>query len=88
MVITIRLRTSSFSVLGEFGRLRKVSRDDQFDMAGIYCEALSTFIASPGSCTAKEAGVSIEAVNKFAKSVPILGACLGQQKIVRHLVRI
>ena len=66
---------------GELGCLSKVVRNDQIDMDGIYDESPSAIIISPGPCTPKEAGVSIETVEEFADSVPILGVCLGHQSI-------
>jgi len=38
-------------------------------------------IISPGPCTPREAGVSNEILRRFARSVPILGVCLGHQCI-------
>ena len=38
-------------------------------------------VISPGPCTPAEAGISTAAVREFARSVPILGVCLGHQVI-------
>ena len=38
-------------------------------------------IISPGPCTPKEAGISLDAVKAFAGAMPILGVCLGHQCI-------
>ena len=38
-------------------------------------------VISPGPCTPKEAGISVELVRRFAGRVPILGVCLGHQSI-------
>ncbi len=41
----------------------------------------SHIIISPGPCTPKEAGVSVEMIKAFAGRVPLLGVCLGHQSI-------
>ena len=39
-------------------------------------------VVSPGPCTPAEAGISIEAMRRFAEAgVPVLGVCLGHQAL-------
>jgi para-aminobenzoate synthetase component II len=38
-------------------------------------------VISPGPCTPKEAGVSVDVIKHFAGKVPILGVCLGHQSV-------
>ena len=66
---------------GELGCFSKVVRNDQIDMDGIRDANPAAIVISPGPCTPNEAGVSIETVDEFADSVPILGVCLGHQSI-------
>ena len=38
-------------------------------------------VISPGPCSPKEAGISVETIKRFAGKVPLLGVCLGHQSI-------
>ena len=38
-------------------------------------------VISPGPCTPKEAGISVETILRFSGIYPILGVCLGHQSI-------
>ncbi|MFP3874288.1 MAG: aminodeoxychorismate/anthranilate synthase component II [Thiohalophilus sp.] len=66
---------------GELGVEVRVYRNDQItldEIAGLKPEYL---VISPGPCTPNEAGVSVEAIRRFAGKLPILGVCLGHQAI-------
>ena len=67
--------------LGELGADVTVVRNDQVTVEDIEKLAPDKIVISPGPCTPKEAGVSVEAILKFAKRTPILGVCLGHQSI-------
>ena len=41
----------------------------------------SHLIVSPGPCTPKEAGISVELIQKAPTDLPVLGVCLGHQSI-------
>jgi anthranilate synthase/aminodeoxychorismate synthase-like glutamine amidotransferase len=40
-----------------------------------------SIIISPGPCTPREAGISVEVIKQLGKVIPILGVCLGHQSI-------
>jgi anthranilate synthase component II len=67
--------------LGELGADVTVVRNDQVTVEDIEKLAPDKIVISPGPCTPKEAGVSVEAILKFAGRTPILGVCLGHQSI-------
>ncbi|WP_027158640.1 anthranilate synthase component II [Methylobacter luteus] len=66
---------------GELGADVTVVRNDQVSVADIDKLAPDKIVISPGPCTPKEAGVSVEAILKLAGKYPILGVCLGHQSI-------
>jgi len=67
--------------LGELGADVTVVRNDQVTIEDIERLAPDKIVISPGPCTPREAGVSVEAIMTFAGRYPILGVCLGHQSI-------
>ncbi|MDA8387993.1 MAG: aminodeoxychorismate/anthranilate synthase component II [Nitrospiraceae bacterium] len=67
--------------LGELGSDVRVFRNDRITVPEIRRMAPGHIVISPGPCTPKEAGVSVETIRQFAGSIPILGVCLGHQSI-------
>jgi len=67
--------------LGELGQDLKVFRNDKLTIAGIEEMRPERIVISPGPCTPKEAGISVEVIRRFTGKVPILGVCLGHQSI-------
>jgi len=67
--------------LGELGADVQVHRNDQITLQEIENLKPERIMISPGPCTPNEAGVSMEAIKKFAGKLPILGVCLGHQSI-------
>lgn len=59
----------------------KVFRNDETDVPAVQALNPKAVVISPGPCTPKEAGISVELVKKLAGKVPILGVCLGHQSI-------
>jgi anthranilate synthase component II len=66
---------------GELGADVTVVRNDQVTVADIEALQPDKIVISPGPCTPKEAGISVETILHFAERVPILGVCLGHQSI-------
>ena len=66
---------------GELGAEVVVRRNDQVTVAEIEALAPERIVISPGPCTPREAGISVELVRKLAAKTPILGVCLGHQAI-------
>lgn len=69
--------------IGELDATReiRVYRNDQVTLDEIEAEGPDHLIVSPGPCTPNEAGISVEAIRRFAGKMPILGVCLGHQSI-------
>ena len=67
--------------LGELGADVVVRRNDAVGVDEIGTLTPSAIVLSPGPCTPKEAGVSVEAIRRWGSSIPILGVCLGHQAI-------
>ena len=67
--------------LGELGSDVKVFRNNKITVSEIGRLAPDHIVISPGPCTPKEAGISVETIREFAGRIPILGVCLGHQSI-------
>ena len=67
--------------LGEIGATSHVVRNDAIDVEGLGELEAMALVISPGPCTPAEAGISVEAVRRYAGTLPILGVCLGHQSI-------
>ena len=67
--------------LGELGEEIRVFRNDEISVEGAKKLKPSHVVISPGPCTPKEAGISMELARAFAGVAPVLGVCLGHQSI-------
>ena len=67
--------------LGELGQAVRVIRNDAMTVDEIAAMKPERIVISPGPCTPKEAGVSVETIKRLARTIPILGVCLGHQSI-------
>lgn len=59
----------------------RVFRNDKITVAEIEAMRPDRLLISPGPCTPREAGISIEAIRYFSTRIPVLGVCLGHQAI-------
>jgi anthranilate synthase/aminodeoxychorismate synthase-like glutamine amidotransferase len=59
----------------------RVFRNDKISIAELEELQPDRLLISPGPCTPKDAGISIEVIRYFAGKIPILGVCLGHQAI-------
>jgi anthranilate synthase/aminodeoxychorismate synthase-like glutamine amidotransferase len=67
--------------LGELGAEVEVRRNDQVTVNEVVKMRPEGIVISPGPCTPREAGISIELIRRVAGKVPVLGVCLGHQAI-------
>jgi anthranilate synthase/aminodeoxychorismate synthase-like glutamine amidotransferase len=67
--------------LGELGQEVRVVRNDEVSVDEIPGLNPTHLLVSPGPCTPKEAGISVQAIKSFAGKIPILGVCLGHQSL-------
>lgn len=77
--------------LGELGSDPVVRRNDAVTVEEIGGMAPSAIVLSPGPCTPKDAGVTVDVIRRWGSSIPTLGVCLGHQAIGEayggHVVR-
>ena len=59
----------------------EVHRNDEISIQEIKKKSPDYIVISPGPCTPKEAGISVDVIREFSGKVPILGVCLGHQSI-------
>ena len=68
--------------LGELGAEIEVVRNDDDTVDNLLARAGSGLVISPGPGSPDDAGVSVEAIPRFARAgLPVLGVCLGHQSI-------
>ena len=67
--------------LGALGAEPTVLRNDERSVAEIRSMRPERILVSPGPCTPREAGVSVELIRALGPAIPTLGVCLGHQAI-------
>jgi len=69
---------------GELGCEPVVYRNDRIGVKEVRKLSPSALVLSPGPCSPNEAGVSLEMIEAFAGTIPLLGVCLGHQCIGQY----
>ncbi len=67
--------------LGELKVEVLVVRNDKITVDEIRTLHPEAIVISPGPCTPKEAGISVDVIKSLYSEIPILGVCLGHQSI-------
>jgi len=67
--------------LGEMGVEMKIVRNDEVTLGEIRALKPARILVSPGPCSPKEAGLSVEVIRQLGPVIPTLGVCLGHQSI-------
>ncbi|NCF50463.1 anthranilate/aminodeoxychorismate synthase component II [Gammaproteobacteria bacterium] len=61
-----------------------VFRNDAIDVAQARALEPTHLVISPGPGRPEDAGISLTMIEAFARSLPVLGVCLGHQCLVHH----
>jgi anthranilate synthase/aminodeoxychorismate synthase-like glutamine amidotransferase len=67
--------------LGELGENPVVKRNDEITVDDIGTMGVRRMVISPGPCTPSDAGITVSAIRRWGKTIPMLGVCLGHQAI-------
>jgi anthranilate synthase component 2 len=67
--------------LGKLGARVVVYRNDAVTADEVLAQQPDAVVISPGPCTPREAGISLDLIAKAQGDMPILGICLGHQAI-------
>jgi anthranilate synthase component 2 len=70
-----------YQYLCELGADVRVVRNDEITVSEVEAMAPERLVVSPGPRIPKEAGISVELIERMAGKLPILGVCLGHQCI-------
>lgn len=74
----------TYNLVQTIARLEKnllVRRNDEITIAEIRELAPDLIFLSPGPCSPKEAGITVEVIKEFSETIPLMGVCLGHQAI-------
>ncbi len=76
----------TYNLVQYFGELKQeviVKRNDQLSLKEIISLNPDHIVISPGPCTPDDAGISLDAIERFSGEIPLLGVCLGHQSIAQ-----
>ncbi|MFX3659047.1 MAG: aminodeoxychorismate/anthranilate synthase component II, partial [Ectobacillus sp.] len=71
-----------YQLLGMCAGDVKIVRNDKLTIEDIHNMQPEAIVLSPGPGRPEDAGICVEIVKQFYKTIPILGICLGHQAIV------
>jgi anthranilate synthase/aminodeoxychorismate synthase-like glutamine amidotransferase len=69
---------------GQMGVEQRIFRNDEITAEEALALNPDRVMISPGPCSPKEAGVSLDIIQAFAGKKPILGVCLGHQSVGQY----
>jgi anthranilate synthase component II len=67
--------------LGELGADVVVHRNDAVAVDDVGAMNPAAIVLSPGPCTPKDAGITVDVIRRWGATIPMLGVCLGHQAI-------
>ncbi|HOX16473.1 MAG TPA: aminodeoxychorismate/anthranilate synthase component II [Smithellaceae bacterium] len=67
--------------LGQMGEDVQVYRNDKITLDSIHRLKPQAIFLSPGPCSPREAGITVDVIREFHTTVPLMGICLGHQSI-------
>ncbi len=67
--------------IARLGEEVRVERNDAVCLEDIQQMRPTAIFISPGPCSPREAGISVEVIRYFSRMLPILGVCLGHQAL-------
>jgi anthranilate synthase/aminodeoxychorismate synthase-like glutamine amidotransferase len=66
---------------GELGEQLEVHRNDALTVDEVGQMQPDAIVVSPGPCSPREAGISVDVIRRYGGEIPLLGVCLGHQAI-------
>jgi anthranilate synthase/aminodeoxychorismate synthase-like glutamine amidotransferase len=69
---------------GQLGVEQRVFRNNEITAEKALAMKPDRVLLSPGPCTPREAGVTLDIIRAFAGRVPIFGVCLGHQAVGQY----